>query len=298
MDIGWHMKNLSPKQMIIIPLIIGAVFGSFVIYHSIQHDSFVPLGMEFSGGTQIEINEIKNMPTDPKERARIEKAIAKEFGTKIEIAVRENTVRINTTIDNLDRAQEIENFLKDTEGITGKYNTPQFVGSQLTSLYREQAELAGIFAAIAISIIVFIAFRNLNTVGGILAVLGLDLVGIFGAMAILNIPLTLASMGGILLIIGYGIDDNVLLYSRVLKQVGGDVTEKAIGAMKTGLTMAITSGSALLALYIVTETPALQQIASIIIIGIILDALNTWFFNTGNILRNAKKKKSEYHGRI
>jgi len=298
MDIGWHMKNLSPKQMIIIPLIIGAVFGSFVIYHSIQHDSFVPLGMEFSGGTQIEINEIENMPTDPQERARIEKAIAKEFGTKVEIAVRENIVRINTTIDNLDRAQEIENFLRDTEGITGKYNTPQFVGSQLTSLYREQAELAGIFAAIAISIIVFIAFRNLNTVGGILAVLGLDLVGIFGAMAILNIPLTLASMGGILLIIGYGIDDNVLLYSRVLKQVGGDVTEKAIGAMKTGLTMAITSGSALLALYIVTETPALQQIASIIIIGIILDALNTWFFNTGNILRNAKKKKSEYHGRI
>ena len=292
------MKNLSPKQMIIIPLIIGAVFGSFVIYHSIQHDSFVPLGMEFSGGTQIEINEIENMPTDPQERARIEKAIAKEFGTKVEIAVRENIVRINTTIDNLDRAQEIENFLRDTEGITGKYNTPQFVGSQLTSLYREQAELAGIFAAIAISIIVFIAFRNLTTVGGILAVLGLDLVGIFGAMVVLNIPLTLASMGGILLIIGYGIDDNVLLYSRVLKQVGGDVTEKATGAMKTGLTMAITSGSALLALYIVTETPALQQIASIIIIGIILDALNTWFFNTGNILRNAKKKESEYHGRI
>lgn len=298
MDIGWHMKNLSPKQMIIIPLIIGAIFGSFVIYHSIQHDSFVPLGMEFSGGAQIEINEIENMPTDPQERARIEKAIAEEFGTKVEIAGRENIVRINTTIDNLDRAQEIENFLRDTEGITGKYNTPQFVGSQLTSLYREQAELAGIFAAIAISIIVFIAFRNLITVGGILAVLGLDLVGIFGSMVLLNIPLTLASMGGILLIIGYGIDDNVLLYSRVLKQVGGDVTEKATGAMKTGLTMATTSGSALLALYIVTETPALQQIASIIIIGIIFDALNTWFFNTGTILRNAKKKKSEYHGKI
>nr|AGF93540.1 SecD/SecF/SecDF export membrane protein [uncultured organism] len=298
MDIGWHMKNLSPKQMIIIPLVIGALLGSFVIYHTVQYDSFVPFGMEFSGGTQIEINDVENMPTNQQARKNIEKAIEEEFGTKVEIELTETGARINTTIDNLNRAREIENFLRDTEGITGRYNTPQFVGSELTGLYREQAQLAGIAAAIAISIIVFIAFRNYTTIGGILSVLGLDLVGIFGAMVILNIPLTLASMGGILLIIGYGIDDNVLLYSRALKQVGGDVTEKAISAMKTGLTMAITSGSALLALYIVTDTPALEQIASIIIIGIILDALNTWFFNAGNIIRNAKKNKGEYHGKI
>lgn len=299
MDIAWHLKNLEPEQMIIIPLVIAAIFGGIVIFHSVQYDSFVPLGIEFAGGSQIEITEVEEIGAE--RRGEIEQRIYEEFGARAEVSDRNGDIEIETTIDNLEKAEGLEQFLRqefEEFETAGEFTTPRFMGPELTDLYSQQAQWAAIAAAIAISIIIFVVFRHLTTIGGILSVIGLDILGVLGLMVLFDIPLTLASMGGLLLIIGYAIDDNVLLYNRVLSRVGENIEDKTAGAMKTGLTMAATSGGAILAMNIVSGTPALEQISAVIVMGIVLDAMNTWFFNAGIIMRHAKKKKGEYRGRI
>lgn len=281
--------------MIAIPIIITAILGIAVGFHWYTHESPVPLGMEFSGGTYLEISGVENIPPT----ANIEDSIHEKFGGKTKILHTDNELKIETTLFlDAEGVDNLQNFLKAEYGITGEYTSPQRMGPELTSLYRQQAQKASIAAAIAISIIIFVAFRDTTTVGGILSVIGLDLAGILSGMVILKVPLTLASMAGIILIMGHGIDNNVLLYSRVLQRVGEDVTEKTAGAMKTGLTMALTSGSALVVLNIFTTVPALQQLSAVIVTGLLLDSMNTWLFNAGLIMRHAEKKKGEYRGRI
>lgn len=297
MDITSVIEKLDYKKMIAIPIIIITILGIAVGVNWSMNESPVPLGMEFSGGTYLEITGVENVPST----ANIEDSILEEFDGEANVVYSEEDDELNIETIlflNAEDVDNLESFLETEFGITGEYTSPQRMGPELTSLYQQQAQRAAVAAAIAISIIIFVAFRDYTTVGGILSVVGLDLVGVLGGMVIFNIPLTLASMAGIVLIIGYAIDDNVLLYSRVLQRVGEDVKEKTAGAMETGLTMAITSGSALFVLNIFTTIPALQQLSAVIVMGITLDAMNTWLFNAGLIMRHAEKKKGEYRGRI
>jgi preprotein translocase subunit SecF len=108
-------------------------------------------------------------------------------------------------------------------------------------------------------------------------------------MSLFGIPLSLASVGGLLLLIGYSVDTDILLTTRVLKRREGTITERALDAMRTGLTMAAAAIGAMAALYIVTiffipSAQALSNIAAVLIIGLVADVLATWLMNLG-ILR-------------
>ncbi|MGZ7159956.1 MAG: hypothetical protein ACXVHR_05745 [Methanobacterium sp.] len=144
-------------------------------------------------------------------------------------------------------------------------------------------------AFIFMSITVFIIFRNfVPSMAVILAALS-DIIIAAGGMSLFGIPLSLASVGGLLLLIGYSVDTDILLTTRVLKRREGTITERALGAMKTGLTMAAAAIGAMAALFIVTvffipSAEALASIAAVLIIGLIADILATWLMNLG-ILR-------------
>lgn len=290
MDITWPVKNLDYKQLIAIPLIVTAIFGVAILMRG------VPLGMEFSGGTYVKIQDVENMPSSV---TIVEDTIKGTLGGDVKVYQAGNELDIETTmVLTKEQENQLKKTLADELGVTGDYTTPQRMSSVITSLYKEQAEKAMIAAAIVMAIILFIVLRHFTTVGGILSVIGLDLVGIFGGMAILNIPLSLASMAGILLILGYGVNTNILLCTRVLKRVGGTARDRAADAMTTGLVMSTTSATALIALNLITTAPELEHLSAVIVIGILVDMMNTWLFNSGIIMRHTEKEVRGYRGRI
>jgi len=139
------------------------------------------------------------------------------------------------------------------------------------------------------AITVFIIFRNfVPSIAIILAALSDILIALAG-MSLFGIPLSLASVGGILMLIGFSVDTDILLTTRLLKRKEGSITEKAIEAMKTGLTMSITAIAAMASLYLVTiffipQAVVLSNIAAVLIIGLVADIIATWLMNLG-ILR-------------
>jgi len=77
-----------------------------------------------------------------------------------------------------------------------------------------------------------------------------------------------------------------MLTTRVLKRKSGDLEERIKGAMKTGMTMSITTIVAMFVLYLVVTyiAPAailLKDIALVILFGLIGDLLTTWLTNVG-----------------
>jgi len=56
-----------------------------------------------------------------------------------------------------------------------------------------------------------------------------------------KIPLGIASVGGLLMLIGYSIDTEILTSIRILKRHEGAAEERAYHTMRTGLTMTTTA---------------------------------------------------------
>ena len=85
------------------------------------------------------------------------------------------------------------------------------------------------------------------------------------------------------MLIGYSVDSNILLTTKVLKRQG-KLEEKMEGAFHTGFIMTSTTFCAILAMFIVSliaNVPTLYSIAAVLLIGLVCDLIFTWGFNAG-----------------
>jgi preprotein translocase subunit SecF len=122
---------------------------------------------------------------------------------------------------------------------------------------------------------------------------------IFMTLALVNFLGMSFSRAGIvafLMIIGYSVDTDILLATKILKRDEGTINQRILGALKTGMTMTLTSLFAVgCALIIVRSfSDVLFQIFSILLIGLSFDLLNTWITNL-SILKWWYLTKNETH---
>jgi preprotein translocase subunit SecF len=153
-----------------------------------------------------------------------------------------------------------------------------------------------IAAFVLVAITVFVIFRS--PIPSFTVVFGAvnDIVVALGVMAILGIPLGISSIGGLLMLIGYSIDTDMLAAIRVLKRTEGTSPERAFSAMKTGMTMtfaAIVSFAVLFAVSYVTFIQTYFEISSVVLAGLIADLAATWLGSM--ILLLWYKQRKEVH---
>jgi len=292
MDIAWPVRHLSYKQMIVIPLVLAAFFTAAIFVRGI------PLSMDFAGGTYltITVENIENVPS----ASVVEDELKKIIDAEIEVhqTDRGYDVEASTYLTDNQVENQIKPYLLSELGIRGKYSIPERMSGVITGQHVNQAKNAVTGAAIAMGVIIFIALRHFISVGSILLVVGLDALGVFGGMALLGIPLSFGSVTGLLLLIGYAVDTNILLSTKVLKRVGGTPRERAAEGMRTGLMMSGTSVAALTALNVIMTPPLIKEFSGALIIGILVDMVNTWLLNSGVLLRHVELQQRGYHGRI
>jgi preprotein translocase subunit SecF len=263
----------SYKPLIAIPVVITLIALVLVATHGLTQ------GIELKGGTitvlqldkPISQGDLKNNIT----------SLGNSEVTVKSFANNQATVEIAGGVD----VVKLANSLNGTASIVS-YRS---VGPILSKQSLNQVYYALAFAFIFMSITVFIIFRNfVPSMAVILAALS-DIIIAIGGMSLLGIPLSLASVAGLLMLIGYSVDTDILLTTRVLKRREGTVTERALDAMKTGLTMAAAAIGSMAALYLVVVlfipyANVLADIAAVLIIGLLADVLATWLMNLG-ILR-------------
>ena len=128
------------------------------------------------------------------------------------------------------------------------------------------------------SVTVFIVFRKIVPSLAVICSAFVDIVVAVGGMSLFGIPLSMASVGALLMLIGYSVDTDILLTTRVLKDREGTVNERAAGAFKTGITMTGAAIGAMVALYVVTvlfipSAKTLSEIAAVLILGLLADLM-------------------------
>ena len=162
--------------------------------------------------------------------------------------------------------------------------TVETVGSALGSTFFSQTIKALIIAFISMAIVVYLTFRSgLPSLFVILAAVS-DIISTLAVTSLIDVRLSTAGIAAFLMLIGYSVDTDILLTSRVLKRGGGSVLDRTIGAMKTGLLMTGTALTATIIGVFFSESDVIKQIMLILTIGLLFDVVYTWIQNAG-ILR-------------
>lgn len=264
----------SYKPLIAIPVIITLLSVILVASHGLNE------GIDLKGGSLAVLNLEKSVSSDDL-KLMLENGLNTTDVTVSSIENNKATVQIGTAAD----VVEVADVIKGTATIAS-YSS---VGPVLSSESLTQVYWAVGFAFIFMSITVFIIFRSpIPSLAVILAALS-DILIALGGMSLFGIPLSLASVGAILMLIGYSVDTDILLTTRLLKRKEGSITDRALDAMKTGLTMSAAAIAAMGSLYLVTvfiipQAATLSNIAAVLIIGLVADIIATWLMNLG-ILR-------------
>ncbi len=263
----------SYKPLIIIPVVITIIAIILALTIGLEE------GIELKGGTTVVVHlekpisqgELKALISDGISNQQVDVMVSKNQAT-VEIAGNVDVVELSSVLEG-----------------TGTISSYRSVGPVLGKESMTQIYYALAFAFIFMSITVFIIFRDFVPSIAVITVALSDIIIAIGGMSLFGIPLSVASVGAILMLIGYSVDTDILLTTRILKRKEGTITQRAITAMKTGLTMAVTSISSMVTLYLVViflipSAQTLADIAAVLIIGLTADILTTWLMNLG-ILR-------------
>jgi preprotein translocase subunit SecF len=120
-----------------------------------------------------------------------------------------------------------------------------------------------------------------------------DLIVSLAIVNLLGIKLSTAGIAAFLMIIGYSVDTNILLSTKLIKRKEGSISDRLFNAMKTGLTMTLTTLVAVLVALIFTQSDVIRQIMVILLVGLFVDMLYTWIQNVGILRLYLEKGKSK-----
>ena len=146
-----------------------------------------------------------------------------------------------------------------------------------------------ITAFILMGIAVLISFRTFIPSIAVISAALFDIVTALAVIDLLGMSISTAGIAAFLMVIGYSIDTDIVLTTRVLKrkEEGGDTWDRIVSSIKTGLTMTAATVCALTVAYFVSTSYIL-----IIIIALLFDIISTYIFNAGILKWYVERKET------
>jgi preprotein translocase subunit SecF len=280
---SYDINRYTNLRMVAIPLAIFLL--SLVIIGMTYLSTGLPVrpGIDFTGGTAVTLST-----NDTQE------AIAAYFaGFPLEPITHDVSSRIYLlTFTNMSADQNQQLI----DRINARYPdaSVDYIDSTFGQTLQGQALIALLFSFIGMAIVVFIAFRTFIPSIAVVSCAFIDMVGTAAGMNLLGIQLTLPTTAALLMLIGYSVDSDILLTMRVLKRQG-KLEDKLAGAFHTGIIMTSTTFAAVLSLWVVAglgQIEIIREMAAVLLVGLVLDIINTWITNATLLKWYAEKKVS------
>jgi preprotein translocase subunit SecF len=267
----YNIEKYSPKQLVIIPMILLAISLVVLAYVTVTVGMPVTPGIDFSGGTAVTV-----ITSDTAAQ------IQSEFAGYPLVSISEG---LNNgkfiTFGTMSDAQ----YQSLAALVASKYPDAQIdqIGESFGKTLQDQAFIALIIAFIGMAIVVFVSFRTFVPSCAVVLSAFADMVMTAAMMNVIGIQLSLGTTAALLMLIGYSVDSDILLTTRVLKRQG-KLNDKLTGAFRTGIIMTSTTIAAVTVLLVVSwagQVVVVEQISAVLLMGLIFDILNTWLTNVG-----------------
>ena len=263
------------KKLLILPIIVLLLLISSIIYTKATTGEYVQKDISLTGGVSVIINTNQEIDvTDLQNRFELnEVRFLREFTTQeitgIEIL---NQEQINT--------QEILDYL-NSKGIivTSEDLNVLFVSSVLANTFIKQATITLLISFLLMSLVIYFYFRNWLSAASIVLSTVSDVIGVIALMNILGIKLGIASIGAILMLIGYSSDSDVLLATKIIREKDQPLKVRMKQALKTELTMDFAAIAVFSTMAFVSNNSIIKEIGIVLLFGIFFDFFNTWIQN-------------------
>ena len=165
------------------------------------------------------------------------------------------------------------------------------VSSSLGESFYQGLLKAVVISFVLMGIVIFVSFRNFVPSAAVLLSAFLDIIFPLAIIELAGVKINAAGIAAFLLVIGYSVDTDILLTTKVLKRKEGSIYQRVIDSAKTGLTMTFATIAALSIAYFVTTSFVLKQMFLIIVIALFVDLVSTYFMNAGILIWYCKKKE-------
>lgn len=261
-------SQYTNRQLAVIPFAVLIIALVIIAGMWLMTGTPANLGIEFTGGTEIQIET-----TTP--QAEIPNAFEEDV-TSIRPVLTDDNSYILTF-----QSADVGSLETQAENAGYTVTSAQSISASFGTDTQLLAVIGVIVAFTGMSIIVFIMFRTFIPSVAIVISAFSDMMIPLALMNLFNIQLSLGTVAALLMIIGYSVDSDILLNNHILRRAGS-FYESGYEAIRTGVTMTLTS---LTAVTIMTVTAyafgisLLSAIGIVLIFGLLADLMNTYLLN-------------------
>ena len=249
------------------------------------------VGIDFTGGSVIEIGYQKSVELEPIRqelgKAGYADAVVQHFGSAKEVLIRlvpqegQNKAELSTQVITL---------LETLEGEKLDVRRVDFVGPQVGKELTEDGGLAVLYALIAILIYVSLRFEYRFSLGAVAALIH-DVVITLGVFSILQLDFDLTVLAAILAVIGYSLNDTIVVFDRIRENFRKIRKQSALEITNTSINQTIsrtlmTSFTTLLVLFALYAFggEVIQSFALALIIGIFVGTYSSIYIASASAL--------------
>jgi len=286
---NWHDRNY--KKLLLIPILLLILSVGYLLYFNSQNGDFIHKDISLTGGTSVTLFGKFNIDSLQQDLSgKLDDVSVREI---YEITTGEQKgVDIKTTEDLNKTQTALENYL-GYDLINGENADIISAGSSFSQDFYKQLIIAVLIAFIFMAIVVFIIFRTFVPSMAVIISAFMGITMTLVTFNLFNMKMSTAGIVAFLMLIGYSVDTDIMLTTRMIKRREGTLNSRIFGALKTGLTMTLTSLFAMLAALFVVRSfsSELTQIFSVLVIGLSFDLINTWITNVSILKWYMERKK-------
>ncbi len=277
---------ILPIAIIVAAIIVGIVGGGFV------------LDIDFAGGTEIVVDFGKVV-----DKAEIEQLFNDTLGFKASAVqnsiTNENQMTIKSQTLTTEQSESLWNAIKtkysleDGQRLSVDSVSPT-IGKELT----QTAVVACVIAVILMLIYITIRFEFLSGMAAIIALIH-DVAIILCAYMILRMPLNTAFIAAILTIIGYSINDTIVVFDRIRenikfarKETYAEIANKSVNQTITrSINTSVTTLITIVLLYFL-GVDAIKDFSLALIVGLLAGTYSSIFIAAPTWVAFKKEKKN------
>lgn len=249
------------------------------------------LGVDFTGGYLIEVGypndaDIESI-RDALASNNFKDAQVQNFGTSKDVLIR---IAPSADINKASISDKVLETLKKNTDQSIEMRRVEYVGPQVGEELRDQGGMAMLVALFFILIYVSLRFQFKSAVGAILALVH-DVIITIGCFSILQLDFDLSVLAAILAIIGYSLNDTVVVLDRiretfrnVRKSTPGEIINLSINqTLSRTLMTSFTTLIVLLALFFLGGE-VIHGFASALIIGVVIGTYSSIYVASSTLM--------------
>ena len=197
------MRIRRQTTVLSIILIVISIFSLFI--------NKLNLGLDFTGGSLIEIRLEKEIDSLEEIRSLLQSLELNDFQVNYFGSNRDISIKVPGGEESIDEEAIILNL---QEFLNFEVRRQEFVGPQVGSELRDQGGL-GLLAALAVMMVyIMFRFQYKFALGALLALIH-DVVIVLGFFSFFSLDFDLAVLAAILAVIGYSLNDTIVVSDRV-----------------------------------------------------------------------------------